>query len=340
MKKSLIFIAILAVAITIFAETLTCEAEKGNCTYTLSAGSLSKECYCNDDTRSSDTTSASALPTEDECKAEANEICQNAGIKCKNEAGECILEESGDYECWCYGFDRRRFGTVTFGAGVCDSTLVEECGTELATPRIVCTDAEVLNTCLSYVKTFANSCFEPLSDEGLEAVLDIPSGEDLNAQMLTICCYKDDIREEDYKGYFECIEAAESCENKECCDGCGLYGHSSGTDDENPSEEGDNDVISPAPDDSKTDADDNEIPNDGDTEDSEDPVDDADMGDTGDSEDPIDNADTGDAGDTEDPMDSADSDTGDSADPTDEKTAPEENKKEDKKSDGCSLLFV
>ena len=316
MKKLLVLVAMLAAATTLFAETLTCEAEKGGCTYTLSAGSLSKECYCNDDTSSSSETSASALPTEDECKAEANEICKNAGFKCKNEAGECVLEQSGDYECWCYGFDRRRFGTATFEEGVCDSTLVEECGTELATPRIVCTDEEVLNICLSYVKTFANSCFEPLNDEELEAVLDIPSGEDLNAQALTICCYRDDIREEDYKGYFECIETAESCENKECCDECGLYAHSGG-DDENSSEDGD-DPISPDPDEGDTDVSDTASDEDTDTANTDAPADDTTPADD------------------ETPADKTDGD--DTEAPATDSEA--ESKEESKKSDGCSMLFI
>ena len=50
MKNSLIFIAMLAVATTLFAEndTISCESDLGKCTFTISADSLNKECECRD----------------------------------------------------------------------------------------------------------------------------------------------------------------------------------------------------------------------------------------------------------------------------------------------------
>ena len=259
MKKSLILVAMLVFATTLFAEneSVSCESELGQCTYTLSDESFSLECVCRDgstsgeDAANADGNLNFTLPTEEECRAELENVCKGAGFRCENEAGECILEQNGDYECWCYGFDYPRSGQKTFENGVCDSTLVEECGTELATPRIVCTDEEILNTCVSYAKLFTNTCFEPITDEELEAVLDIPSGEDAMAQVITMCCYKDTLREEDYKGYAECLEAAESCENKECCDPCGLYAHSGGDDSE---EEGGTDLEDGAADAANTEA--------------------------------------------------------------------------------------
>ena len=305
MKKSLIFIAMLVLATTLFAEneSVSCESALGQCTYTLSDESFSLECVCRDGSASGEDwtngeegSAEFTLPTEEECKAELDNICKGVGLRCENEAGECILEENGDYECWCFGFDRSRTGSKTFEEGVCDSTLVEECGTELATPRIVCTDEEILNTCVSYAKLFTNTCYEPMTDEELEAVLDLPSGEDEIARVITMCCYIDTLREEDYKGYAECLEAAESCENKECCDPCGLYAHSDGDD---SAEDGGTDL------EEEEDAANTEAPTDG-----------ASKEDTAD-------------GDSEAPT----------TDATPEDTADGENKKESK-SDGCSMLFV
>ena len=102
MKKSLIFIAMLAIASTLFAEndTISCESDLGKCTYTLSADSFSKECECRDgngigeaELPSEGGTVESTLPTEEECLAELEDICGNADILCENEAGECQITE-------------------------------------------------------------------------------------------------------------------------------------------------------------------------------------------------------------------------------------------------------
>ena len=95
MKKSLIFIAMLAFATTLFAEdeSISCKSDLGECTFTLSADSFSKDCTCRDGSGVGESelppeggTLESTLPTEEECRAEIEDLCGNAGIRCENNA--------------------------------------------------------------------------------------------------------------------------------------------------------------------------------------------------------------------------------------------------------------
>ena len=303
MKKSLIFIAILAIAAALFAEndTISCESDLGKCTYTLSADSFNRECTCRDNTGFADAeiapeggTVEATLPTEEECLAELEDICGNADILCENEAGECQMEPSGEYNCGCYGIvDGYHSGSVDSASEEsCNAVLVESCGTEAATARTICTDSEIFDVCLSYAKSFTDSCYEPLNDEEMEAALDLPAETNDTTAALAVCCQDEEIRDGWFKESFECLEAAESCEDKECCETCDVFV----LEESNEKEDGD-DVIAPAPEDDSADAGETEVP-------------------TGDT---IDNGD-------------------DSAAPTDGADAPEE--KEESKSDGCSMLFI
>ena len=307
MKKSLIFIAMLAIASTLFAEdnTISCESDLGKCTYTVSADSFSKECECRDgsgigeaELPSEGGTVESTLPTEEECLAELEDMCGNAGIMCENEAGECEMETNGEYSCRCFGIEGYKDGTGTFSDEGCSAVLVESCGTEPATARTICTDSEIFNVCLSYAKSFTEACYEPLTEEEMEAALDLPAETNDTTAVLAVCCQDEEIRNGWFKESFECLEAAESCENKECCETCDVFVL------EESNEKDDDEVIAPAPEDGNTDAGDTEVPTDG-------------ADDNGD----------GSAA----PTDGADA-------PTDGADAPAE--KEESKSDGCSMLFI
>ena len=305
MKKSLILIAMLAVATTLFAEndTISCESDLGKCTYTISADSFNRECTCRDNTGFADAeiapeggTVEATLPTEEECLAELEDTCGNADIFCENEAGECSMETNGEYNCGCYGiFDGYHSGTAESASEEsCNAVLVEHCGTEAATANTLCSnDPEIFEICLNYAKSFTNTCYEPLTDEEMEAALDLPAETNDTTAALAACC-QDEATRDEFKTSFECLEATESCENKECCETCNVF---------SLGDEKDDDVIAPAPEDGNADAGDTEVP-------AEDAVD------SDDSAAPTDGADA--------PTDGA------------ETTA----EKEESKSDGCSMLFI
>ena len=176
MKKSLIFIAILALVTTLFAE--------------------------NDDSG------------------------KDSGYICENNAGKCHLETNGEYYCYCIGRKTRKGISENVSTEGCSAVLEKECGTEIATPRFACTNSEIFNACISYEQTLANSCLEPITDEELEAALDTPivgavGKEGKMASIIALCCENSILREK-HQTFSECIDAAESCVNKECCEPCGL----------------------------------------------------------------------------------------------------------------------
>lgn len=307
MRKSLIFIAMLAIATALFAEneTVSCESDLGKCTYELSSESLSKDCTCRDGNGIGEAemfengAASSALPTEEECQAELLIICQDAGIKCENEAGECEMEPNGDYTCWCFGIEGYNEGSAAFTEEGCNGALVEHCGTEPATARTICTDSDIFNVCLAYAKSFTDICYEPMTDEEIEAALDLPAVTNDTTAALAVCCQDEEIREGWFKDSFECLEVTESCENKECCETCNVF-----VLEESNEKDGENEVISPAPEDGNTDEGETNVPTDG----------------------AVDNGDGSAA-----PTDGADVPTDGAATPTE---------KEESKSDGCSMLFI
>lgn len=304
MKKTLVFIAILTVATTLFAEneSISCKSDLGECTFTLSADSFSKECTCRDGSGMGDSeippeggTVESILPTEEECQAEIEDFCGNAAIRCENEAGECEIETNGDFDCHCFGLLENTSGNMEASDEACNSKLVELCGTESATARTICTDSEIFNVCLTYAKSFTDTCYDPMTNEEMEAALDLPAETNNTTAVIAFCCQSEEMKEE-FKTSFECLEATESCENGECCETCDVF-------DLRASEKDGDEVISPAPDDGNNDTGNTDMPADGSAPEEE----------------------------------SADNDT---LAPETDSEAPAENKEESKKSDGCSMLFI
>ena len=256
MKKSLIFIVILAIAQALFAEdeTVSCESDLGQCTYTLSAEFFSGTCVCRDGSASGEDGTAAedgtldfTLPTEEECKAELESVCKDAGFTCENEAGHCDMDQDGKYSCVCFGVagGRKSGESENSSAEGCIAALEKECGTVAATPKMLCTDEDILNECIYYEQIFADTCFEPLADEEIAAILETPVTEETGISYdIAGCCQNGGYREL-YKSKSECIEAAGNCENKECCATCeielGYKSYDEGSEDEG------NDVVTPAP---------------------------------------------------------------------------------------------
>ena len=305
MKKSLIFIAMLALATTLFAENekVSCESDSGKCSFERSGEMLDIECICRNGKEISYAEETNFFPDDEECLAQLDgDYCHDADYICENEAGNCTLHANGEYFCTCllgvFGAKTKTGTSENFSAEGCTAALETECGMELATtPRTMCTDSEILNACVSYEMTFTNTCFEPVTEEEIETILDTPVNsvgrESGLAEDIAYCCLNEVMRNI-YKTKFECVEAAESCENKECCETCDVQLAYLG---EEGANESDTDVISPAPEDEDTAN--TEAPTTGTT-----------------------------------PEDTAD---GDSAPATDSEVPAE---KEESKSDGCSMLFL
>ena len=336
MKKSLVLVAMLAFATTLFAETMTCESKRtgGTCTFELSGNTLSKTCTCKDGNVVEGTETATALPTEEECKAELRNACPSqdqpgqpgqpgSGLTCKNDAGRCsVEEESGNYNCRCSGTQEQKTGTTAnISEEGCTAVLEEECGTEAPLLSAICTEKAVFDECASYAKTIANKCSDnPVSDDAIEAMYNAPASGS-TAKEISRCCQMEQMRN-GMKDSSDCINAAETCENKECCETC--VNNSMPGDPTNPPEppsdptDPTEDPVDPTnPDDGDTDAGDTGSDGDTDTANTDAPADD---------ETPTD---------SETPVDKTDGD--DSEAPATDSEA--ENQKESK-SDGCSMLFI
>ena len=218
MKKSLFLVAMLAVATTLFAETemVSCESDLGKCTYTLSDESFSQECVCRDGSEISEAgmpseggSVESTLPTEDECDAELEKVCKDAGIKCENEKGKCTVKPNGEYECVCTNFQFHPAGNGIFSEEGCNEILAEVCENETMTARKVCKEEEIRNACVSYFEKIKNTCFEPIND--IDDILDAPLDySDLTAHEIANCCQNEEYRNE-YKTEFDCLEASGTC---------------------------------------------------------------------------------------------------------------------------------
>ena len=236
MKKSLFLVAILSLATTLFAETISCESEKGKCTYELSEDYNLSECVCRDGSGEESTSGEGtelgiSLPTEEECMERLEIVCHNV-FGCENKAGECTVGRTGYYECTCFNTMGEKTGKndAAISEEGCQIILVEACGTELASLRTACSDENILDTCVLYEQTLANTCFEPVTNEDLEALIDVPIASNATAKEIAKCCNNSAMRKEK-KASFECIEAAESCENKECCSACNVGGEDSAEED-------------------------------------------------------------------------------------------------------------
>lgn len=231
MKKSLILTAIMLAATTLFAETVTCESEEGTCTYELNGTVFHEYCTCNGGSydKINNHSDSAAMPTELECSrnTDADVYCKEGNFSCKNDAGECNIDQNGEYICRCFGVwsangavEGAYNGTAEFVEESCGSKLVEICGTEPATARDVCEDQEILNQCINYIKTFADGCFEPFSDEDIEEILD-QQAHGYNREwshQLADCCQMEEQRK-DFQKNLECFE---NCKDDNCCDTCGI----------------------------------------------------------------------------------------------------------------------
>ena len=247
MKKSLIFIAMLAFATTPFAENeaMSCESELGKCTYTVSDEYFTRECYCRDGREKiSDPEEIGNMPKNEECELELADICSESGFICENNAGECHLEANGEYYCYCIGRETQRGKDENVSAEGCTAVLEKECGTELPTLRSICANDELLNECASYSKTFNNTCRTPVTDEEFDAKLDRPLKTYGETDKEIVQCCSDNAQKA--KETYECLGAFENCEeNKEnCCASCHVVSIVEGG-----AGDGDGDVISPAPED-------------------------------------------------------------------------------------------
>ena len=336
MKKSLVLVAMLAFATTLFAETITCESKKGGtCTYELSGETLSKTCTCKDGTTVEGTETATALPTEEECKQEARTVCQSqqdpgqpgqpgSGLTCKNDAGRCsVEEESGNYNCRCSGSQEQKTGTTeNISEEGCTAVLEEECGTEAPLLSSICTDKAIFDTCASYAKTIANTCSDnPVSDDEIDAMYNAPASGS-TAKEISRCCQMEQMRN-GMKDSSDCINAAETCENKECCETC--VNNSMPGDPTNPPEPPSD------PTDPTEDPVDPTNPDDGDT----------DVSDTGSDDTDTDTANTDAPADDTTPTDySTDTEAPTDGDDSEAPATDSEAEKEESKSDGCSMLFI
>ncbi|MBR4531968.1 hypothetical protein IKO70_06135 [bacterium] len=224
MKKLLIFIAMLVLATTLFAENekVSCESEFGKCSFELSGETLSQNCVCSNGREFSGSDpvfEGYTMVTEEGCLSEIDNWCKKIPANCSNDAGACKVNENGKYECYCHYVDGKKTGSGYFGEEGCNEILVEMCGTETPTPRKVCAE-EILNECVSYFERIKNTCSEePINDinEILDAPIDYSTESSITVHEFADCCRNEYWRNE-YKRESDCIETFDSCENKECCE--------------------------------------------------------------------------------------------------------------------------
>ena len=247
MKKSLIFVAIMIATTILFAETVTCESEMGKCIYELSAHSFWQDCTCRDGSYSSvGGSDLQPLPSEEECNVSLDKQCKDAGFKCENEAGECVIAQNGEYVCKCLGVwsangavDGMFKGTMEFNEETsekenCDK-LVEICGTEPATLRDVCEDTDIFNECVNYIKP-VETCYGRWSNEYIEGIEDMENEDILNLPAygsnhiiysISDCCQIEDGKKE-LQTKWECLD---NCTDEDCCQTCEFYTHLNGEED-------------------------------------------------------------------------------------------------------------
>ena len=235
MKKSLILVAIMIAAATLFAETVTCESKMGKCIYELSADLFWQDCTCRDGSYSRvGGSDLQPLPSEEECNVSLDKQCKDAGFKCENEAGECVIAQNGEYICQCLGVwsangavEGMFKGTMEFNEETsekenCDK-LVEICGTEPATVRDVCEDQEILNECITYIKP-VETCYGRWEDEDIESILDHQAYNPgtVYGKISNCCQWGEDNDLKEWRTKWECLD---SCTDEDCCQTCELYIH-------------------------------------------------------------------------------------------------------------------
>ena len=230
MKKTLILVAIMLAAATLFAEfkAFHCETDLGVCTYEQNENYYCEYCSCAEGVgyaaRNCGNFEA-PLPTVEECFAQIDNTCKNTEFRCENNAGKCFIAEDGVYVCQCFGVwsangatEGAYYGTVERSEESCNSKLVEICGTEPATVKDVCENSEILNECIAHIKS-VDACYgRQWPDENNEAILDHTADESGSVYAkISACCQKEDYRKElQPKG--KCLE---NCTEEDCCKACG-----------------------------------------------------------------------------------------------------------------------
>ncbi|HRZ79796.1 MAG TPA: hypothetical protein P5044_07305, partial [bacterium] len=103
-----------------FAESITCENEEGHCTF---EKDVEYECICLWGMEARGSTYGE-LPTMDEC---LEKIYNECGHSCSNSAGRCKVDGKSFY---CYCSDGRTEKGSEDEELVCETTLVDKCGSE------------------------------------------------------------------------------------------------------------------------------------------------------------------------------------------------------------------
>ena len=230
MKKTLILVAIMLAAATLFAETekMTCESEAGTCVYELDGTVFHEYCTCEGGSydKINNHSNSAAMPREWDCSQniDANAYCKKGVFACDNDAGRCHVDQYGKYLCSCWGVysangavEGAYTGTSEFVEESCKSKLVEICGTELATIGDVCEDQEILKECVTYIKPVETCYGRQWPDEDIETILDHQAyGSSMYSKISNCCQIDDDLRE--CKTKWECLE---NCTEEDCCKACG-----------------------------------------------------------------------------------------------------------------------
>jgi hypothetical protein len=238
MKKLLVILGMLAAATPFFVEaqdalteTITCESDRGSCSFSLVDvyTKILAGCSCRDGSgfsyeippQGEHSSEQLELPTEEDCLAEL-EFCKDAGYWCGNDAGRCIVEENEEYRCLCYdGISEEQTGSKAgiYSEAGCKEFLVEMCGTQVPSAKDICTDEAKFDICLSYFKIKYNTCAEtPLFNDESQAV-EWPITETMLGRAIANCCLDETVREE-YSKAIECVKAKKNCNTEECCNSC------------------------------------------------------------------------------------------------------------------------
>ena len=124
-------------------------------------------------------------------------------------------------------------GTTEFSEESCRNKIVELCGTELATLRDVCKDADIFNECVNYIKP-VETCYGRWSNEYIEGIediedmenediLDLPAyGNHISSAISNCCQWGEDNDLKEWRTKWECLD---NCTDEDCCQTCELYIH-------------------------------------------------------------------------------------------------------------------
>ena len=259
MKKLIVILAMLVFTTPFFVEaqdalteTITCESDRGSCSFSLVDvyTKILAGCSCRDGSgfsyeippQGEHSSEQLELPTEEDCLAEL-EFCKDAGYWCGNDAGRCIVEENEEYRCLCYdGISEEQAGSKAgiYSEAGCKEFLAEMCGTQVPSAKDICTDEANFDICLAYFKIKYNTCAETplLSEESVNKNLEWPINETMLGKAIANCCLDETVREE-YSKAIECVNAKKNCNTEECCNSCDFQFYSGDLESDAASADGD-----------------------------------------------------------------------------------------------------